>query len=52
MLKASCFNDLIAKAANNEEVFKEVLKSDDHDVIVWNCLKFGRENVWIVSDHF
>lgn len=45
MLKASCFNDLIAKAANNEEVFKEVLKSDDHDVIVWNCLKFGRENV-------
>ena len=45
MLKASCFNDLIAKAANNEEVFKEVLKSDDYDVILWNYLKFGRENV-------
>ena len=48
MLKASCFNDLIAKAANNEEVFK----SDDYVVILCNCEKFGRENVWIVSDHF
>ena len=52
MLKASCFNVLIAKAANNEEVFKEVLESDDDVVILCNCEKFGRENVWIVSDHF
>ena len=43
---------MISKAANNGEVFKEALKSDDCVAIYATVWKIGRENEWIVSNHF
>ena len=37
--EASSSDDSIAKAANNGEVFEEVLKSDDCVAILYNCMK-------------
>ena len=38
-LEASSFDDSIAKAANNGEVFEEALKSIYFFVILCNCMK-------------
>ena len=35
----SSFDDSIAKAVNNREVFEEALKSDDCVAILCNCMK-------------
>ena len=37
--ETSSFDDLIAKAANNGEVFEEALKPDDCVAISCNCMK-------------
>ena len=37
--KTSSFDELIAKGANNGEVFDETLKSDDCVAIFCNCMK-------------
>ena len=42
---ASSFDDLIAEAANNGEVFKVALKSDDCVVVLCNCVKNSEEKM-------
>ena len=46
--EASSFNDSISKAANNGEVFKEALKSDDCVAILCNCSSVK----WSDPEHF
>ena len=43
--ETSSFNDSISKAANNGEVFKEALKSDDCIAILCNCMKHLEEKI-------
>ena len=51
--KASSFNHLIAKGANNGEVFDEALKSGDCVAILCKCMKNLDEKVnEFISYHF